>query len=726
MQSDARFEGERLMTPILYSLLLLYQARGVVSDPSGRPIEEAQVTCGSETKFTDSHGSVEFGAPCEASVTKAGFTTGNMTLATGSEGHITLTLAPQSERVVVSATGAAIVLEEAGASADVFTARDFGPQRSPYLADLLRDVPGLDVVQSTSNGGITSLFLRGGNSDAAMVLLDGIPLTEPGGSIDFAHFSAAGMERVEIVRNPASALFGPEASSGVIQLFTRRGTGENARPHASLAYERGSFSTDRWVASLDGMLPQRLDYALTADQIRSTGEFQNNAQRITTGTANLGLRFTDATSLRAIFREFDSYSGNPGQVFYGLTNLDAYESVRDSTAGVRIEDARGARFVQRAMFGYHRKRDWSGDNRIENYQVAALVQQFPDGAVRLVQVVPYSTTQASPGTTLVKSTQTLFPFPTLTLTDRTSASYQGTLTHRGGALVAGYEFERQAGIISATNVDRRNNGLYASEQYAVTSRIYLAGGVRYQHSSTFGDEWAPRGAVTFRLPQAVFFHVSGSRGIKEPALIENFAQEGFYVGNPSLKPAKTDSFEAGLSREWWGRRLRTNAAWFRNSFNDLIVFDFSKRPASWSNIDRSWARGVELSANLRALRLVEVRGEYTRLGTRVVASASGQVGQELLRRPHNAGSFSVQLAPRHLVFLAGARFVGQTHDSDFGVFGVNRNPAYAYAYFSGSWQATRNLQPYFRVDNAADERYQEALGFASWGRSVAGGLRVSF
>jgi len=289
----------------------------------------------------------------------------------------------------------------------------------------------------------------------------------------------------------------------------------------------------------------------------------------------------------------------------------------------------------------------------------------------------------------------------------------------------GYEWERQVGTISAHDVDRRNNGLYANEQYAITPRIFVTGGARYQHSSTFGDEFAPRGAVTFRLPRAVYFRVSGSRGIKEPALLENFAREQFYVGNPALKPSKTDSFEVGLSREWFARRLRTEAAWFRNSFQDLIVFDFSKSPASWSNIDRSWARGLEASASLRLVRFIDLRGEYAKLYTRITRSASfGQAGQELLRRPRNTGSVSLQIAPRRFVFLVGARFVGEGRDDDFFVFVVNRNPGYTYAYFSGSWQATRHVQPYLRVDNATNDRYQEALGFASLSRVVVGGVRL--
>ncbi len=99
-----------------------------------------------------------------------------------------------------------------------------------------------------------------------------------------------------------------------------------------------------------------------------------------------------------------------------------------------------------------------------------------------------------------------------------------------------------------------------------------------QQSSTFGTEFTPRGAVTFRLPTDTYFRFSAARGIKEPELIDNFANESFYVGNPNLKPETTDSYEAGLFREWFSRRVRTEASFFRNSFKDLIEFDFSAKP----------------------------------------------------------------------------------------------------------------------------------------------------
>ena len=563
------------MMPTLV-LYLFFQAQGlkvggVVSDPSGRPVQGARVACGTETETTNARGEFELAQPCDATITKPGFAPAKVAIAASKDNQITLALAPASERVIVTATGSPVALEDAGVAADVFTAKDFEAPHTPFVADLLRDDPGLSVVQSGQNGALISLFVRGGDSDAALVLLDGIPITEPGGSMDFSHLTSAGLDRMEVIRGPESALFGAEASSAVIQMFTAHGDPEATMPHGSLVYDRGSFSTDHWSASLNGGLAKRIDYAFTTDQFRSTGEFTNSAFRVTTGTVNLGFRISDKTQVRAVYREFDSYTGDPGQTAYGLVDPNATETARDSALSLRLDDARSKRFVQRVLFGYHRYRDRFMDYNTETYNIAAILRTVPGPSypyTYLVALANPNNPTAPPGTFFVDSPQTLYPSPGLTLTDRTNLNYQGTFTHRGGALVFGYEYERQAGIISETNVERHDNGFFVNDQYALTPRIVFNAGARLQQSSTFGTEFTPRGAVTFRLPTDTYFRLSAARGIKEPELIDNFANESFYVGNPSLKPETTDSY-----RGWSLPRMVLRARAHRS----LVLQEFLQR-----------------------------------------------------------------------------------------------------------------------------------------------------
>jgi vitamin B12 transporter len=217
--------------------------------------------------------------------------------------------------------------------------------------------------------------------------------------------------------------------------------------------------------------------------------------------------------------------------------------------------------------------------------------------------------------------------------------------------------------------------------------------------------------------------LSLARGIKEPALIENFARESFYVGNPKLVPEKTTSFEAGLSREWLGKRVRTDIAYFRNRFTDRIEFDFSPNPATWKNIARSYARGVELGGSVKVWRFVSANANYTKLYTH---NFENSFDPELVRRPRNAGTVSVELAPRRWSLRAGARFVGERPEDDFVFSAINRNNGYENVFVNASWRVTRNVELHVRVDNALDEQYQEALGYSALGRNAVGGLKFTW
>ncbi len=715
---------------------------GTVADPSGRPISGAHIACNGRVAATAEDGrfTVEGVPSCDAVVISPGFSDARVQLETGRDARIVLAISPLNQQVIVSATRAPVALEEAGASATVVTETDIAAREFPQVPDLLREVPGLAVMTTSRRGGLTSVFTRGGASTGTLVLLDGEPMNEPGGGMNFAHLSSAGLARMEVVRGPESALFGAEAASGVIQLFTERGDPESSTPHGSVSYERGSFQTDRWMADLNGGLLNRIDYALSADQFHTVGEYQNDYYRDTTGSGNVGFRLSPATQIRAIFRTYDATVGNPDQVGWGVYNFDAQELDRGSTFVLKVDDTRGPRYYQRFQYGYSRLRDTFNDVNTEGpYDVAALVRDVGGRtpAVYLDRLVPYTfpPDQVPPGDRLVTNMVTLYPYPGATFTRRDTFDYQGTWTHPGGALVFGYDFERQGGIISMSDVTRDNNGVFVHEQYSLGRRVFLTGGLRAEHSSTFGGHLAPRGSATFLLLgehghlSSTYLRASAGRGITEPSLIENFANESFYVGNPHLKPEQTNTFELGLVQELFGRRLRVEAVAFRNSFSDLIVFDFSQNPGTWNNIDRSWARGVELSGTAKLFRFTSVTASWTRAETRITATASADpyngVGQELPRRPKNSGSAVLQIAPKRWTLVAGGRFAGDRQDADF-VFGITRNPAYASAFLSASYEATKHIIPFLRIDNLTNEKYAEVLGYPALSRNAIGGIRVAW
>lgn len=712
---------------------------GTILDPLARPVEGARVSCGNQSVYSNTEGRFTLSGidTCDANIEKHGFEPKKIQLSSQAESRIALVVAGPVENVVVTATRAETTPEQAAVSASVITERRLETLGYPMLSDVLRDVAGLEISQYGPTGSLAQVFTRGAERTGTLVLVDGVPLNDPGGELHLEHLSSEGIDRIETVRGPQSALFGAEAAAGVIQIFTKRGDPEDTTPHGSASYERGSFQTDRWIANLNGGAFGRLDYALSAAGLHTANAFPNSFDRDNSGTANLGYRLSNSTELRGVFRMYDAHVGVPGQVAYGIDDPVPNEETRNITVSLRLDDSRGPNYLQRFTFGFNKLSDrYNDDEPFGDQPVAAYVRDVGGPAPRVYFVTllnPLSLPspgQIPAGLRLANGDAFFGPSDSLNITERKTAGYQGTLSYRGGVLVFGYDYQNQSGFLSGTDASRANHGFFFNVQQNIGGRIYLSGGARVEHSSAFGTIGSGRGGASFLLAHehgplsSAFLRFSAGRGVTEPSLLENFAQSPYFHGNPNLRPEETTSYEAGIVAEWFGRRIRTEASAFRNSFHNLIAFVGD----SWQNVQASWARGVETSVQARLPRDIFVNGTYMWLPTRITSSVSPQssttgVGEELVHRPRNSGSVSFSMTPRRWSFVVGGRFVGERQDADF-TFGITRNPGYENIFAAASYQATKHITPILRVDNLLNERYEEVLGYQALSRSIIGGVRV--
>ena len=720
---------------------------GYIFDPSGRPVSGAVVACGDTSAQTQTDGSFHLpgSGACDATITLEGFAVQTTSLS-GSNNRVVLSIAGLAEKVVVSATRGETSVEQAGVAANIVTADDLKQRQFPFVLDILREMPGTQIVKTGRYGGTTSVFTRGAPNNGTLVLLDGVPLNQPGDFFNLANLMSTGIDRIEFVRGPESALFGAQASAGVIQLFSKRGDPESNVPHGSVSYERGSFQTDRWAGNLNGGLGERFDYSLSGEQFHNVGEFQNDFYRNTTGMANLGFRFSPSTELRGIFRGTDSTVGLPNRVGYGIFDFDEHFTDRDYTAGLSLSDMRGHNFLQKISGGYNWERGIDINPKTDGpYSVAALVRDvsLPVPRVYLVTLLNPKRLpapgQIPAGDRVVSRTVTLFgSAPSASIVSRGDFNYQGTWAQNSGSLVFGYDLERQGGVITGRDVSRTNNGFFANEQYTFFKRLSVSGGVRVEQSSIFGSEFTPRGAASLRilgehgLLSSLLLRASAGRGVREPSLLDSFAKDPTFVGNPSLRLEKTNSYEAGVLAEWFHRRLRTEVSAFRNSFRDLIVFVSLPNSVvgTWANVDAAYARGLEFSAQTRPWRNIQLSGQHTLLWSRVINSSTPQslttgIGQELGRRPHNSSSLSLTVAPSRWSFQITAWYFGE-HQEQSDTFGVNRAPAYWGSMASGSYRISKHVFPFLRVENVTNSRYQEVLGYSNLSRSIRGGTRLEW
>ena len=170
----------------------------------------------------------------------------------------------------------------------MFTASDLERLQKPLLADLLVSTPGAMLIRNGGPGTVTSLFVRGGESNYNKVLLDGVPLNEPGGTFYFNNITTENLDRVEIVRGAYSSLFGSDAMASVIQLVTKRPDRSSSRPHVSAQLDGGTYGTVHTNAAVSGANGP-LDYSFGAARFDSDNRVPNSALTNNTLSANVGV-----------------------------------------------------------------------------------------------------------------------------------------------------------------------------------------------------------------------------------------------------------------------------------------------------------------------------------------------------------------------------------------------------------------------------------------------------
>src|SRR6266480_7932026 len=167
----------------------------------------------------------------------------------------------ETEGIVVSATRIETPINEIGSSVTLITDKEIERDQKRTLPDVLRTVPGLNIVQTGGPGGKTSVFMRGSNSNHTKVLIDGIDANDPSqdGVFDFGQVLTADLSRVEVLRGPQSSLYGSDAIGGVINLVTKKGEGP---PRFTGMLEGGTFDTFNQSARASGSI-SRFNYSFS-------------------------------------------------------------------------------------------------------------------------------------------------------------------------------------------------------------------------------------------------------------------------------------------------------------------------------------------------------------------------------------------------------------------------------------------------------------------------------
>ncbi len=590
--------------------------------------------------------------------------------------------------------------ENVTTSVTVIDDKKIQSRQAETVLEMLRDVPGVDVVQSGSLGNGTSVFIRGADSDQILVLVDGVEVNSTTlGSFDFAHLTTENIDRIEILRGAGGTLYGSQAIGGVINIITKKGNGP---PELTLSAAGGNGWTHRQVATLRGA-EGKFAYSLSASQLQTRGfhRFNDDYENIT-ASGRLDYKFTDDASLKGIFRFIRSD--------VGLFNSNNF-----------VPGDRGDPNARDELQQYLGKLEW--EQRISkawDYRVAGSVfkerEKFSDEV----------------------DSCTFFGFP---CDSRRRDSFRPKILtgefqtnfrpEEWSTTTFGLEYKLRKATTSG-GIDRaiRNIAYYLQEQIQLFDRrLILIPGVRLDDHQTFGRAWTPSisGAYLFK-EMGTKLRAGYAKGFKAPSLNELFFPTFFpgcpAFGNPDVGPEKSWELNTGVDQELFKDRVKLGATYFHREVKDLIearpipvdpvLFpgcpSFITSVFQAKNVGRARFDGVEWSLAVKLLSFLRLNAQYTYLDW---DTATGT----LARRPRHRGSVNLNYLYENLSLNLNAVIVGRRDDFDVHTFANIKMPSYTRFDLAGSYRLpveiplVKGISLFGKIENLFNKKYQEANGF---------------
>ncbi len=630
------------------------------------------------------------------------------------------------QQVSVSATGLPTPLPQLTAPVAVLPGEAFETRLG--VVDELRQSPGVFVVQSGQTGSVTSLFVRGGNSTANEVLVDGIPADDVGGTFDFGNVSALGVSRLEIYRGPDSAIYGTDAGAGVVTISTPRGS--TLKPVLNYSGEAGNLHEYRNEVIGSGTL-RKLDYLAGFDFLETSNALPRDEFHDATSIANLGYSFNGNTDLRFTLRDSVSATGLPGaHDFYGLS-ADGKQGDQDLYSGVTVENRTEHNWHNLLRYGIARKREqaqYFTDQGIPitfNFGTAAMPSYYTEYFGNLLTI------RGANGYTATGQASFLLGNDDMA-SNRDQLYYQSDWSpsvHFNGLF--GFRYDNERGVFNEAaygehEVTQRTNFEYNLQfQGQFFSRLFYSAGGAVEKNHLYGIAGTPRFGLAFVPVRPGAGWLRGTRlranaatGVQEPtlALEENSLYfqllaagdttdiANYRIGKPNAERSRT--FDAGVDQNLYGDKLILRAGYYHNVFDrqlegvsgpSLLQYFGLNLPAS-DNIFTTYlnslayrAQGAEAELDWQATRGIFVRAGYTYLLSRVLQSFAADavnanqgaptenpnlpgiaigaesplLGARPFRRPPNSGFFNATYTRSKLgVALKGA-FAGRSDDSTF-------------------------------------------------------------
>ncbi|MCS6891363.1 MAG: TonB-dependent receptor [Rhodovarius sp.] len=618
---------------------------------------------------------------------------------------------------IVTAARVPVATERVPVATTTITRQDIEERGYVTLADALAQVPGLALVGQGGPGALTSLFMRGLNSNHVQVLLDGVPINDPTTPTNLFNFGSlllAGVERIEVLRGPASSLYGSNALAGVVNIVTRRAPpGKQAEVFGGIA--GGTQRTLRLDGGVAGTVGA-FDYLFALDSL-STAGFNILPPRLAT---NRG--------------EADGYRGVAAVARLGWAPLPGSRieaTLRWQEASIRLD-----RFAADDPNFVGEERRWTGQVRAETALFGgAWVTGLRFGTTRDRRQYDNLPDAFSAATlhNLFRGERTVLDWGNRVLLP----DLLGGLA-QDGALSFGAGWARERSDSAYGQVPFRTTVSAAQEsasghlalQYRLLRTLDVSAGMRLDHVQGYGTTPTYRLGAVQMLPEwNLRLRAAVGSGFAAPSLEQRFGSSAFFVGNPALRPERTTSWELGVEFDvdapTQPRILTLGATYYRTWARDLIDARFAGGVFRPINVARASVEGVETTAVLRLSPWLEARAAWT-----WTEAINSDTRQRLLRRPPHIFAFSARLVPvEGLSVVPEVLMTSWARDFlvlDSGAPGPQgRKPGGTTANLALAYQVMPQVNLFLQARNLGNSRWEPTSGYATPGRSVVFGTRFA-
>ncbi len=618
------------------------------------------------------------------------------------------------QTVVVTATRVPMSTNAPTATTTVLSGDALRAQGIVKVSDALRQVPGVQMVQSGPQGSLTSLFLRGGNSNYVRVLVDGVAVNDAGGAFDFAALSTDNIERIEVVRGPASVLYGSDAVTGVIQIITRDGRGGRGY---SLEAGRGANGAQRGSFGVHGG-DATASYSLLGARQATDGVLPYNNRNVT-DVLSAATRLSNGVSEARLSAR---WSGS----------LYQYPTEFDGTVADRNSEQVDHRFVVSADLSHRVSRDLSLHLLLGSNEYLPRSNDGPDSAADTLGFFGYY----SRAVRTRRTVETRFDYR---FTERNTLTIGGEVA-RDRERSSSLSLSQYGNSPDAFEAARHNSALYVQALGDAVGRLSYSLGGRLDQNSAFGTFRTARASIGWLLGTTTRVRVSMGNAFKAPSFSENFAT-GFVTGNKALRPERSRSTELGFESYLHEGTVAVRGALFTQQFTDVIQYTgTAPTPGApnYYNVAAAKSDGAELSAEWKVTPMSSITAAQTWVNTRTTKSgfdkstgASYVVGEQLIRRPAQSSTLTAEQR-----WADGSRFqvtamrVGARADRDFAAFPSTAVTLPAYTRVDASMVLpfqgadAGGPQLVLSATNITNVKYEEVLHFASPGRLWYLGLRI--